>query len=422
MVGKQYKECLNQLAKTCNVIKQINKASKMVDLNYDEIEILKSPQKTIEISIPIKMDDGSLKVFKGFRVQHNNIRGPFKGGLRFHPKVDLDEVSALSFWMTFKCAVVDIPYGGAKGGITVNPKKLSSDELERLTRGYVRAIADFVGPDKDIPAPDVYTNPQIMAWFMDEYSRIKGRNESAVVTGKPIEIGGSLGRDTATAQGGFFVFENIIKKLKNNKNELIIAVQGFGNAGMHFAKIAHNAGYKVVAISDSKGGIYNKKGFDIEEVISHKKETGTVMDMDGAKNITNEQILNLPVKVLVPAALENVITKENAGRIKADIILELANGPTTIEAGEKLYKKGKLVIPDILANAGGVIVSYFEWVQNIRHFYWEKEKVQANLSKQINKATDLVWETMNNYNTNMRTAAYIVAMERLAKALKVRGV
>ena len=422
MAGKQYKECLSQLEKTCDVIKQINKVSEIVDLSYDEIEILRAPQKIIEISIPIKMDDGSLKVFKGFRIQHNNIRGPFKGGLRFHPKVSLDEVSALAFWMTFKCAVVDIPYGGAKGGITINPKEMSQDELERLTRGYVRAIADFVGPDKDIPAPDVYTNPQVMAWFMDEYSRIKGKNEPAVVTGKPIEIGGSLGRDTATAQGGFYVFENIIKKLRTKKNEITIAVQGFGNAGMHFAKIAHNAGYKVVAITDSKGGIYNEKGMDIEAVISHKKETGTVMNMEGSENITNEQILTLGVKVLVPAALENVITKENAGKIKADIILELANGPTTIEAGEKLYKKGKLVVPDILANAGGVIVSYFEWVQNIRHFYWEREKVQANLFKQINKATDLVWENMNNYNVNMRTAAYIVAMEKLVKALNTRGV
>ena len=421
-MGKQYKECLSQLNKTCEVIDQINKTEDVIDLTYNEIEILKSPERVIEISIPVIMDDGSLKIFNGFRIQHNNIRGPFKGGLRYHPKVNFDEINALAYWMTFKCAVVDIPYGGAKGGITVDPKKLSQNELERLTRSYVRHIADFVGPDKDIPAPDVYTNPQIMAWYMDEYSHIRGVNEPACVTGKPVEIGGSLGRDTATAQGGFFVFENMLKKLRIKKNSLTIAVQGFGNAGKNFSKIAHNAGYKVVAISDSKGGIYNEKGLDIEAVICHKQETGSVVNLEGSKNITNEKLLELPVKILVPAALENAITRENAGRVKADIILELANGPVTQEAGEKLLKKNKMVIPDILANSGGVIVSYFEWVQNIRHYYWEAEKVQANLFKQINKATDLVWEYMNNYEVNMRTAAYIIAIEKLVKALKIRGI
>ena len=421
-MAKQYKQCINQLEKTCGVIHQINATAEKIGLTYEEVEMLKSPQKIIEVSIPIKMDDGSLRIFTGYRVQHNDIRGPFKGGLRYHPKVSLDEVQALAFWMTFKCAVANIPYGGAKGGITVDPKKLSRDETERLTRGYVRAIHNFIGPDKDIPAPDVYTNPQIMAWLMDEYSHIKGKNEPAVVTGKPIEIGGSLGRDTATAQGGFFVFENLLKKLKIKKGGITIAIQGFGNAGMNFAKIADRAGYKVVAVSDSSGGIYNEKGLDIKEVIEYKADQGTVSGYFNARDITNEKLLLLPVKVLVPAALEGVITEKNAGRIKADIILELANGPTTIPAGEKLYKKKKLVIPDILANAGGVIVSYFEWVQNIRQYYWEREKVENYLNKQITEATNHVWEIMSANNVNMRTAAYIVAIEKLVKALKIRGI
>lgn len=417
----QYQECVNQLNKTCEIIKQINGSAKKINLTYDEIEILKSPQRTIEISIPVKMDDGNLKVFTGYRVQYNDARGPYKGGLRYHPQVNLDEVQALSFWMTIKCAVADIPYGGAKGGITVDVKQLSKGELERLTRGYVRAIAEFVGPDKDIPAPDVYTNPQIMAWFMDEYSKIKGHNEPAVVTGKPVEVGGSLGRDTATALGGYFVFENICKKL-NFENDATIAVQGFGNAGMNFAKIAFEKGYKVAAVSDSKGGIFNPDGLEINQVIEHKNSTGSVADFAGAQNISNKELLELPVKVLVPAALERVITKENADKINASIILELANGPTTIKAEEMLFAKGTLVVPDVLANSGGVIVSYFEWVQNLRHYYWELEKVQANLDKQINRAADLVWQYMKDYNVNMRTAAYIIAVEKLVKALKARGI
>ncbi|MFH1522596.1 MAG: Glu/Leu/Phe/Val dehydrogenase [Patescibacteria group bacterium] len=400
----------------------MNPVSKVIGLTLDEIEILKSPQRSIEVAIPILMDDGNLKVFTGYRVQHNDILGPFKGGLRYHPKVNIDEISALAFWMTFKCAVADIPYGGAKGGITVDPKELSENELERLTRGYVRAMADFIGPDRDIPAPDLYTNPQIMAWFMDEYSHIKGKNEPAVVTGKPVSIGGSLGRDTATAQGGFYVLTNLLKKLNIKKQSVTIAIQGFGNSGMNFAKISSDNGYKVVAVSDTKGGVLNEKGLDINKVINHKQKTGSVIDFPDAKNITNEKLLELPATILAPAALEGVITEKNAGRIKASIILELANGPTTIEAGEKLHKKGKLIIPDILANSGGVIVSYFEWVQNIRHFYWDAKKVQINLAKKMNNATDTVWQYTKKYNVNMRTAAYIVAIEKLVEALRIRGI
>jgi glutamate dehydrogenase (NAD(P)+) len=421
-MSKHFKQGLEQLLRTCQIIDEINKQGGNIELTYDELEILKAPQRIIEVSIPVVMDDGRLKVFTGYRVQHNDIRGPFKGGLRFHPQTNLDEVQALAFWMTIKCAVADIPYGGAKGGITVDTKKISLTELERLTRGYVRAIAEFIGPDKDIPAPDVYTTPQIMAWIMDEYSHIRGKNEPAVVTGKPIAIGGSLGRDTATAQGGFFVLDNYLTKLKLKKKDLNIAVQGFGNAGLNFARIAHRQNYKVVAVSDSVGGVYDEKGLDIEKIITHKQESGTVINFPGAKNITNEKLLELPVKILIPAAMEEVITEKNAGKIKADIILELANGPITFEAGEKLFKKEKLVVPDVLANSGGVIVSYFEWVQNLRHFYWNAEKVEANLFNQINKAADLVWSYSEKYKINLRTAAYIVAIEKLVRAIKIRGI
>lgn len=421
-MSNQFKQCIGLLNKTCEIMAKAEEASGAAGLIYKELEILKTPQRIIEVAVPVVMDDGQLKVFTGYRIQHNNIRGPYKGGLRFHPKVDLDEVSSLAFWMTIKCAVADLPYGGAKGGITVDPKKLSRGELERLTRSYTRAVALFVGPDKDIPAPDVYTNPQIMAWFMDEYSKIKGRNVPAVVTGKPVEIGGSLGRDIATAQGGFYVLEMIYKKLKIKKNHATAAIHGFGNAGMNFAKIASEAGYKVAAVSDSKGGIYNEKGLDIKKVIEHKEKTGSVINFSGAKNITNEKLLELPVKILVPAALERVITAKNAERIKAGIILELANGPTTPEADEKLYKKGILVAPDVLVNSGGVIVSYFEWVQNIRHFYWDLEKVNDRLKQQITKAFAAVWAAKEKYNIDMRLAAYIVAIEKLGKALKARGI
>jgi glutamate dehydrogenase/leucine dehydrogenase len=421
-MSKQFKECISQFDKTCEIIDGIKKAGNGVDLHYSHIEILKNPQRVIEVSIPIMMDSGELKVFTGFRVQHNDIRGPYKGGLRYHPKVDLDEVSALAFWMTIKCAVADIPYGGAKGGIAVDTKKLSQGELERLTRAYVRAMADFVGPDKDIPAPDVYTTPQIMAWFMDEYSKIKGRNVPAVITGKPVEIGGSLGRDKATAQGGMYVFEHLLKEINFSKKNITIAVQGFGNAGMNFAVLAEKHGYKVAAVSDSQGGIFNPNGLDIKKVVLHKEKTGTVLNFLGAKNITNEKLLELPVSVLVPAALERVITEKNAGRIKAKIILELANGPVTLEAGEKLFKKGIIVVPDVLANSGGVIVSYFEWVQNTRHFYWDLEKVNDRLKHQIGKAFQTVWKITNENKINMRSAAYIVAITKLSKALKIRGI
>jgi glutamate dehydrogenase/leucine dehydrogenase len=400
----------------------LDKACRFMGIEHDEIEILKKPQRTVEVSLPVVMDDGRLKVFNGYRVQYNDIRGPYKGGLRFHPKVDLDEVQTLAFWMAIKCAVADIPFGGGKGGITVDPKKLSQNEIEKLTRAYVRGFAPFIGPDIDIPAPDVYTTPQIMAWFMDEYSHIQGRNVPACVTGKPVEIGGSLGRDTATGQGGFYVFEDLLGKLKTKKKDVAIAVQGFGNVGLNFANLAFMAGYKIVAISDSRGGVYNPDGLDIKKAIAHKQKTGTVMDFPGTVNITNEKLLELPVSILVPSALEGVINEKNASKIKASIIIEMANGPITSAASDKLFKKGVIVVPDVLANSGGVIVSYFEWVQNLRHFYWDLEKVQTNLAKKINSAFGVIWETMNKYEVDMRMAAYIVAVDRIVVALKIRGI
>ncbi|MFA5359568.1 MAG: Glu/Leu/Phe/Val dehydrogenase [Patescibacteria group bacterium] len=427
-MSKNYDECLHQLEKTCEIINKINcncdksAYSNEIGLICHELDILRAPKRIIESSVPVKMDDGSLKIFTVYRVQHNDVRGPFKGGLRYHPAVNLDEVKSLAFWMTIKCAVADIPYGGGKGGITVDPKSLSQGELERLTRGYVRVMADFIGPNKDIPAPDINTNAQVMAWVMDEYSCIKGYNEPGVVTGKPIEIGGSLGRETATGQGGLFVLENIIKKLNFNKSNLKVAVQGFGNVGMNFARIASANGYKIVAISDVDGGIYNVNGLDIEKVIEHKNNVGGIVGFADSKNISNEELLELPVEILVPAAIENVITEINAEKIKAELIMELANGPINFKACEILNGKGKIIIPDVLANSGGVIVSYFEWVQNIRHFYWDLEKVNDRLLIKINSATDTIWQYSKKYNIDMRSAAYVLAIERLVKAFKIRGI
>ncbi len=390
--------------------------------DYKEIKILEKPQKAVEVSVPVLMDDGELKVFTAYRVQYSNARGPYKGGLRYHPQVDLAEVKSLAFWMSIKCAVADIPYGGSKGGVEVDPKVLSEGELERLTRGYVRAMAKNIGVKEDIPAPDVYTTPQIMAWFMDEYSQIKGENTPAIVTGKPIEVGGSLGRDTATAQGGFYVLENVLENFEDIQLGASIAVNGFGNAGANFAEIAEKGGYKVVAVSDSKGGIFKEDGLDVKAVMKHKEKTGSVLDMTGAKNISNEELLALEVDVLVPAALENVIHKDNAGNVKAKIILELANGPVTKEASGALFKKGVTIIPDVLANSGGVVVSYFEWVQNLQNFYWSGSEVQSKLKPKMNKATNDIWQFREENKVDMRTAAYALAIKKILEAVKVRGI
>ncbi|MGC8701011.1 MAG: Glu/Leu/Phe/Val family dehydrogenase, partial [Thermoplasmata archaeon] len=354
---------------------QLDKAAKIMNLDPTVHQFLREPMRILEVTIPVKMDDGSVKIFKGFRVQYNDARGPTKGGIRYHPQETLDTVKALSAWMTWKTAVVDLPYGGAKGGVICDPKSMSEAELERLSRGYIRAIGRFIGPEKDIPAPDVYTTPQMMAWMMDEYSKIVGYNAPGVITGKPVEVGGSLGRGDATAKGGLYVLREAAKKIKLDLSKATVAIQGFGNAGQFAHKLVTEMfGSKVVAVSDTKGGIYCKDGLDFKKVLDHKEKTGSVTNLPGTKNITNEELLELDVDVLIPAAIENQITGNNADKIKAKIVLELANGPTTPEADVILYKKGILDIPDFLANAGGVTVSYFEWVQNINGYYWTAEE------------------------------------------------
>jgi glutamate dehydrogenase/leucine dehydrogenase len=421
-MANNFKQCQDQLQKSCEIISQLEKAGDSADLIFDEMKILMQPKRVTEVSIPVRMDNGEIRVFDGFRVQYNNARGPYKGGIRFHPQVDLDEVKSLAFWMTIKCAVADIPYGGAKGGITLNSKELSEAELERLTRGYTRAVANIIGPEVDIPAPDVYTNAQIMAWIMDEYSRIVGKYTPAAVTGKPVEVGGSVGRDTATAQGGFYVLSTVLYKKDLKKEDLNIAIQGFGNVGQNFANISYKEGFKIIAVSDSKGGVFNKEGLDIKKLIVHKEANGSVINFEGAENISNEVLLKLDVDVLVPSALEGVVTKEIANEIKAQIILELANGPVTKEAGEILHEKNVLIIPDVLANSGGVIVSYFEWTQNIRRYSWDLNKVQRRLKERMDKSTERIWEYKEEYKVDMRTAAYILAVERILKAIKLRGI
>lgn len=390
---------------------QLKQAAQIGKIKIDELKILEKPQRIIEVNLPVKMDSGKIEIFNGYRVQYSNKRGPYKGGIRFHEQVNMDEIKTLAFWMTIKCAVANIPFGGSKGGVTANPKKLSKKELENLTRAYTRAIADFIGPQKDVPAPDVNTTPQIMAWLMDEYSKIVKKKTPAVVTGKPINLGGSLGRDTATAQGGIYV---LLQSLKHRPlpQKATVAIQGYGNAGFNAAKILHQLGFNIVAVSDSKGGIYGWN-LDPEAVLKHKEKTGSVIEFPQTKKISNEKILELPIDILAPAALENQITKKNAKNIKAKIVLELANGPTTPEADKILFKKKILVVPDVLTNAGGVTVSYFEWLQNVKNEKWDAEKVQQKLKQIMIKAFDAVWAIQKKYKIDMRTASYITALKRL---------
>ncbi|MGC8663543.1 MAG: Glu/Leu/Phe/Val family dehydrogenase [Thermoplasmata archaeon] len=401
---------------------QLDKAAKIMKLDPIVHQFLREPMRILEVTIPVKMDDGSVKIFKGFRVQYNDARGPTKGGIRYHPQETLDTVKALSAWMTWKTSVVDLPYGGAKGGIICDPKSMSEGELERLSRGYIRAIGRFIGPERDIPAPDVYTTPQMMAWMMDEYSKIVGYNAPGVITGKPLEVGGSLGRGDATAKGGLYTLREAAKKIKLDLKKATVAVQGFGNAGQFAHKLVTEMfGSKVVAVSDTKGGIYCKEGLDFKKVLAHKEKTGSVINFPGTKNITNEELLELNVDVLIPAAIENQITGKNANNIKAKIVLELANGPTTPDADVILFKKGILDIPDFLANAGGVTVSYFEWVQNINGYYWTEEEVYQRLDQKMTKAFWDVMETAEKYKVEPRMGAYIVAVKRVADAVKTRG-
>lgn len=387
---------------------------------------LRQPKQLLEVSIPVRMDDGSLKVFKGFRCRYDDTRGPAKGGIRFHQDVSREEVTALAFWMTFKCACVGLPFGGGKGGVIVDPSTLSAAELERLSRGYMRAIAHNVGTDVDVPAPDVNTYPLIMAWMCDEFSQVVGRREPGVITGKPVSMGGSLGRDDATARGGYFILKELEKKLgwDPRKQPRTVAIQGFGNAGENMAKLLHPDGYKIVAISDYRGGVYNPNGIDIPAQMAHKAKTGLLKQADGVdgnKPISNKDLLELKVDLLVPAAIENVVTADNVGNVKASVILELANGPITPEADKVLNARGTLVIPDILANAGGVTVSYFEWTQNKTGYYWSREEVQQKLGVVMSREFNVVYGLKQEKNIDMRTAAYLSALMRLSQALESTG-
>jgi glutamate dehydrogenase (NADP+) len=409
---------------------KLEKALKYSAISEDAIERLKHPKSSVNVSIPVRMDDGSLKVFQGYRVRYDDTRGPTKGGIRYHPTVSMDEVQSLAFWMTFKCAALGLPFGGAKGGITLNPKELSKFELERLSRGYIDALADFIGPDLDIPAPDVYTNPMIMGWMMDQYSMIHRRITPAVVTGKPVSMGGSLGRDAATAMGAFNVMEAMLPKFNIVRANTTVAIQGFGNAGANLAEMLFQAGYKVVALGDSQGAIYSKDGLDVPSVRQFKESTrrvkavyceGSVCNIVDHEEISNEELLELDVDILIPAALENQITEVNAADIKAKFIFEVANGPINFAGDEILNQKGIHIFPDILINAGGVTVSYFEWVQNRMGFYWTLDEVNSRLKQKMVEESERIWTLSQEKEISLRTAAYVHALNRLGEAVSARG-
>ena len=414
-----------------DAIAKLTKAAKVGGLDQRTVTSLEHPNKVVHVDFPVQMDNGETRFFQGFRVQHNNSRGPYKGGIRYHNQVDMDEVKALAIWMSLKTALLDLPFGGAKAGVEVDPKTLSEKELERLTRAFTGAIFVDIGPNLDIPAPDLNTNPKIMGWILAEYSELAGKATPAVVTGKPVELGGSEGRPTATGKGGFFVLEQALEKL-GMKLPLTVAVQGFGNVGAEIATELFEAGFKIVALSDSKGGVFLESGMDVHAIAECKKENGTlagcycvnsVCDIRNkekfvGKDLTQEELLELPVDILVPAALEEVITKDNADKIKAKVVLEMANGPTTAEADEILHKKGVVLIPDILANAGGVTVSFFEWYQNIYDEHWPLGKVNDELKKKMIQAFGQVWQLSQQKKTDLRVAAYILAVRALAQAQK----
>ncbi len=376
-------------------------------------------EREVTVSIPLTMDNGSTKVFEGYRVQYSNLRGPYKGGIRFHPDADINEVTALAFWMTFKCAVTNIPMGGGKGGITVNPRELSKGEVERLSRGWVRALAPVLGPERDVPAPDVNTTPEIMTWMADEYQKLTGDTRNATFTGKPIAQGGSEGRGVATGMGGFYVFEALRDVLKLPKTVSVV-IQGMGNVGGNAAKIFHEHGHTILAMSDSKGGIYSAGGLEPEAVEKYKKENGSLEGFPGAEHISNEKLLELSCDVLVPAALENQITQKNAQSIKAKVVLELANGPTSTKADDILFRKGIAVVPDILANAGGVVVSTYEWEQNLKNEHWSEKDVLNKLRELLNRESKNVWELSVKLSTDLRRAAFALALERLEESLDAK--
>lgn len=405
-----------------NALGQLNKALDILNVHPNARALLQAPERVLEFSIPVKMDDGTIKVFTGYRSQYNSALGPYKGGIRYHHEVDKDEVQSLSMWMSLKCAVVNLPLGGGKGGVIVNPKELSESELEKLSRGYIQKLYKYIGPKEDVPAPDVYTTPQIMAWMMDEYIKLtNGQYDPGVITGKPIINGGSKARGYATAQGGFYVLRSLMKILNKDAKGTTVAIQGFGNAGAELAKILSDNGYSIVAVSDSQGGVYNSQGFNIDELNKYKKDNKTVATYKAEKTVSNDEILELPVDVLIPAALNDVITAKNANKIQAKYILELANGPITADAEKTLLGKNIIIVPDILANAGGVATSYLEQVQNSMNYYWEEKEVLEKLEKIMDNAFKGMWAVKEEKNLDLRMAAYVVALQRITEAMKNRG-
>lgn len=403
-----------------NAIAQIDSAAKKLNLPDEIISIISQPERTIEVSLPFRHDDGTFKIYHGYRVEYSSARGPYKGGLRYHPKVDFDEVKSLALWMTIKCAVAGIPFGGGKGGISIDPKLFGENELERLTRQFTRRMSDVFGPDKDVPAPDVNTNPKIMGWILDEYNKINRVDAPAVITGKSIEDGGIVGRDTATGDGGIIVLKKFLNELSLfSDNAPTVVIQGFGNVGYGFALAVHKAGYKIIGLSDSVGGICDETqaGMNPEDMMKLKTEIGSLSSVQNYKNVSNEELLEAPTDILVLAALENQIIKDNAAKIKAKIILELANGPITRDADIILKERGIPVIPDVLANAGGVTVSYFEWLANKSGEIWSREKVDAELDKILSEASNAVISASKEFNVDFRTGAYIVALRRLNEAI-----
>ena len=402
-------------------LRQLDQVAERINLDPAIHKRLRSPARCYIVSCPVRMDDKSVEVFTGFRVQHNTSRGPAKGGIRYHPDVTLDETVALSMWMTWKSAVVDIPFGGAKGAVVCNPKLMSPSELQHLTRRYTAELINVFGPQTDIPAPDVYTNPQIMAWIMDTYSMAVGYAEPGVVTGKPIAVGGSLGRFAATSRGCVFVILALLHKLNRRIEDQTVAIQGFGNVGYNAAEILYDHKAKIIAASDSRGGVYNSTGLDPRVLAEHKQQTGTVSDYPDGDTVTNEELLELDCSIVIPAALENVITARNGDRIRAEIIAEGANGPVTPEADDILYERGKYHLPDVLANAGGVTVSYFEWVQGLERYFWTEEEVNAKLEKIMIRAFESVWHLSLSEKVNMRTASYMLGVKRVAEAMLLRG-
>jgi glutamate dehydrogenase (NAD(P)+) len=400
---------------------QLRKVGEVFAIDPNLIGVLSQCKKAVEVSVPVQMDDGSIEVFLGYRVTHNIARGPSKGGIRYHPDVTADEVKALSMWMTWKCALMGLPFGGAKGGVVCDPKQLSTRELERLTRRYTSEIINDIGPERDIPAPDVGTDGRVMAWIFDTYSMNKGHSVLGVVTGKPLSVGGSLGREEATARGALYCIQAIAVKEGARTDEYSVAIQGFGNVGAHLARLLHSEGAKVVAVSDSQGGVYNPQGLDVLSALAHKQERGTLAGLTNAEAVTNEELVELPCDIFAPCALEQVVTDENADRVKARIVCEGANGPVTPAADVILEDKGILVLPDVLANAGGVVVSYFEWVQGLQEYFWREDEVNAKLHDIVVRAFEETWQVRVDRETSMRMAAYGLAVQRVAEATTTRG-